>query len=142
MIPVDLLISEIKKRVLLLHLLLALLVLVSGCAGKLKWSTHSKIVYSAVVAAQIGDGLTTIHNLEDPENKICENWQWKYFGKERPSAERIWVTKTMELGVCWLIADQIGNETWRNAFLWGIAGLLAYCAVSNDCRGIGFSWSY
>jgi hypothetical protein len=122
-------------------LLLVIVFLLIGCSHT-KWSKTNKVAFGTVCVAQTLDGLTTAHQLnENNDNYIAERWCWKY-GTERPNAETLWAVKAVELGACWIIANQIRNEKWRNIFLWGVSGLLFTCAISNNGSGIGFHFDY
>lgn len=95
-----------------------------------------KYLFTALTTAQITDGLTTIDGLKRG-GKISEKWAWKY-GSDRPSDTRIWVTKTAELGLAYVVANELPSKP-RKAFLLGTTVLLFYYGINN---GLQFSITY
>ena len=134
-----------KKLIVLLLLLPAIV-----CAEE--WDTNDKILGGMVVGFQITDGLTTVSHLKNG-NHIMPLWSWKY-GTDRPSAERMWLTKGIELGVAYVVADEgprflrwCGMEretanTCKTIFLSLTAGTLAIHTMDNVSKGAGFAISW
>ncbi|MHA1304987.1 MAG: hypothetical protein ACTSPI_14920, partial [Candidatus Heimdallarchaeaceae archaeon] len=113
--------------------ILVLMLLLTSCVHS-KWSTMDKALYTGVIIAQVADGITTQNWLaKNPHNYISPPWERKY-GTQRPSPTRLWLVKTGELGLCYVVADQLPNSL-RKLFLIGVGSLLTYYAVDNHKGG-------
>jgi len=107
-------------------LLPLLMVLVVGCAHD--WTRTEKVMFGAVCAAQIADGIATQNHLNDnPNNYIYDEWAWKY-GSNRPSDGALWAVKAAEVGIVYVIASMLPHDH-RKVFLGAGAGGIAKYAI-------------
>lgn len=121
-------------------ILLILLIPSLSFAGE-DWTTQDKLLFGGVCLAQFADGIATQRHLkENSNNYIHSYWSWKY-GTDRPSSTRLWAVKLGELGLAYLIADNLPKEytfrvfnhkfsiDLRQSFLISAGGLLIGCTV-------------
>ena len=110
----------------------------TGCAST-PYSKADKALFGTVATLQIVDGLTTV-DLLSGGMPICDTWAWKY-GTNRPSASKMWLVKSAELGGAYVIGRYL-PQAWRKGFFLAVDALLFSCIMDNMRFGAGFSITY
>ena len=119
--------------------ILALLFLLFSCASSQKWTKTNKEMYATVCILQVADGLET-RGFIKRGGHVKDMWNWKYGNDSKPSSAKLWGVKAAELGLCYMVVDQMRPE-YRNVFLTGVAALLSYCFV-DDVRKFGVHFDF
>ena len=114
-----------KIRVIIL-LILGISISLPGCAHREPWSKTDKVLFATVVASQAADYVHTKNSLDDGAY-IMDAWAWKY-GTRYPSDGRLAAVKAAELGIAYVVADQLPSK-WRKVFLSVASALVLYHVI-------------
>ena len=97
-----------------------------GCAHRDPWSKTDTALFVTVAASQAADYVHTKNFLDDGDY-IMDAWAWKY-GTPYPSDGRLAAVKLAELGIAYIVADQLPSK-WRKVFLTVASALLLYHVI-------------